>query len=86
MFLVFERFFDNELRDSPMIGIDPHYAELIANPAWPSRGKERRYVPSKLAAIEKDITDGLALGKYRLSTELQRTVFRRAKAGESHGI
>jgi hypothetical protein len=50
-----------------MVGIDPHYARLIDNPVWPSRGKGRRYVASKLAAIEIDISDGLALGKYRLS-------------------
>jgi len=39
MLLQFERCFGNELRDSPMIGIDPHYAKLIDNPVWPSRGK-----------------------------------------------
>ena len=67
MFLEFEECFDNSLRESPMIGIDHHFAELVEQPVWPSRGKGRRYVPSKLPAIEKDIDDGLAFGKYRLS-------------------
>jgi hypothetical protein len=50
-----------------MIGIDPHFAELVEQPVWLLRGKERRYVPAKLAAIEKGIDDGLVLGKYQLS-------------------